>query len=162
MLAGDFTLRSELVESGLLLPAVFHQSFNLSGLFDPNTYFPFAIRTYEDHIFFSPSTNDLRVYNYIRINRLMRPCHFKIIYNDKRLITDFVADEIFVNFEVESSFFDVLAECGTLNIPVVDPALTAYIGEKYANYLWFGRFNFTSMDIDAQQPYTDMPGVRVI
>jgi hypothetical protein len=49
-----------------------------------------------------------------------------------------------------------------LNVPVTNSALTAYIGEKYANYLWFGRFNFTAADFDAQQPYTDMPGVWVI
>ncbi|CAN9433575.1 unnamed protein product [Alternaria alternata] len=159
---GQFTLRSEPVEGDLLLPAVFDQSLNISVLFDPDTYLPFAIRTYEDHPFFGPSTNDLRVYDYIRVDGLMIPRHFKIIYNNKRLITDFLADEVSVNFDVEPSFFNVSAERGNLNIPVVDPALTAYIGEKYANYLWFGRFNFTAMDFDAQQPYTDMPGVWVI
>ncbi|KAI5379465.1 hypothetical protein J4E82_001982 [Alternaria postmessia] len=141
---------------------VFDQSLNISVLFDPDTYLPFAIRTYEDHPFFGPSTNDLRVYDYIRVDGLMIPRHFKIIYNNKRLITDFLADEVSVNFDLEPSFFNVSAERGNLNIPVVDPALTAYIGEKYANYLWFGRFNFTAMDFDAQQPYTDMPGVWVI
>lgn len=141
---------------------VFDLSLNISVLFDPDTYLPFAIRTYEDHPFFGPSTNDLRVYDYIRVDGLMIPRHFKIIYNNKRLITDFLADEVSVNFDVEPSFFNVSAERGNLNIPVVDPALTAYIGEKYANYLWFGRFNFTAMDFDAQQPYTDMPGVWVI
>ncbi|KAB2100513.1 hypothetical protein AG0111_0g11620 [Alternaria gaisen] len=132
---GQFTLRSEPVEGDLLLPAVFDQSLNISVLFDPDTYLPFAIRTYEDHPFFGPSTNDLRVYDYIRVDGLMIPRHFKIIYNNKRLITDFLADEVSINFDVEPSFFNVSAERGNLNIPVVDPALTAYIGEKYANYL---------------------------
>lgn len=141
---------------------VFDQSLNISVLFDPDTYLPFAIRTYEDHPFFGPSPNDLRVYDYIRVDGLMIPRHFKVMYNNKRLITDFLADEVSVNFDVDPSFFNVSAERGDLNTPVVDPALTAYIGEKYANYLWFGRFNFTAMDFDAQQPYTDMPGVWVI
>ncbi|KAH8633344.1 hypothetical protein IG631_11978 [Alternaria alternata] len=159
---GQFTLRSEPVEGDLLLPAVIDQSLNISVLFDPDTYLPFAIRTYEDHPFFGPSTNDLRVYDYIRVDGLMIPRHFKIIYNNKRLTTDFLADEVSVNFDVDPSFFDVSAERGDLNIPVVDPTETAYIGEKYANYLWFGRFNFTAQDFDAQQPYTDMPEVWVI
>ena len=134
----------------------------MSILFDPDTYLPFAIRTYEDHPFFGPSTNDLRVYDYTSIDGLMIPRHFKVMYNNERLITDFLADEVSVNVDVEPSFFDVPAERGDLSVPVVDPALTAEIGEKYANYLWFGRFNFTSADWDAQQPYADMPGVWVI
>jgi len=134
----------------------------MSILFDPETYLPFAIRTYENHPFFGPSTNDLRVYDYTPIDGLMIPRHFKVMYNNKLLITDFLADGVSVNFDVEPSFFDVPAERGDLNVPVTDSALTAYIGEKYANYLWFGRFNFTAADFDAQQPYTDMPGVWVI
>jgi hypothetical protein len=66
---------------------VFDQSLNISVLFDPDTYLPFAIRTYEDHPFFGPSPNDLRVYDYIRVDGLMIPRHFKVMYNNKRLIT---------------------------------------------------------------------------
>jgi hypothetical protein len=134
----------------------------MSILFDPTTYLPFAIRTYEDHPFFGPSTNDLRVYDYTSVDGLMIPRHYKVMYNNGRLITDFLADEVAANIDVEQSFFDVPAERGNLSVPVTDPALTAYIGEKYANYLWFGRFNFTAADFEAQQLYTDMPGVWVI
>jgi hypothetical protein len=81
----------------------------------------------------------------------MIPRHYKVMYNNERLITDFLADEVAVNIDVEQSFFDVPVERGNLSVPVTDPALTAYIGEKYANYLWFGRFNFTAADFEAQQ-----------
>jgi hypothetical protein len=144
------------------LPLVFDQSLSMSILFNPETYLPFAVRTYEDHPFFGPSTNDLRVYDYTSVGGLMIPRHFKVMYNNERLITDFRADEVSVNVDVKPLFFDVPAERGDLSVPVTDPALTAYIGEKYANYVWFGRFNFTAADFDAQQPYTDMPGVWVI
>lgn len=177
--ANDSTLRFEPVEGDLLLPAgwssptllfttfltrplVFDQALNMSIIFNPDTYLPFAIRTYEDHPFFGPSTNDLRVYDFISVNGLMIPRHYKTIYNNQRLCIDFLADDISVNTEVEPSFFDVSAERGELSIPVVDPALTAEIGEKYTNYIWFGRNNFTVESLSGSQPYADLPGVWVV
>ncbi|KAI4923034.1 uncharacterized protein J4E92_007785 [Alternaria infectoria] len=177
--ANDSTLRSEPVEGDLLLPAgwssptllfttfltrplVFDQALNMSIIFNPDTYLPFAIRTYEDHPFFGPSTNDLRVYDFISVNGLMIPRHYKTIYNNQRLCIDFLADDISVNTEVEPSLFDVPAERGELSIPVVDPALTAEIGEKYTNYIWFGRNNFTVESLSGSQPYADLPGVWVV
>ncbi|KAI4681600.1 hypothetical protein J4E81_009960 [Alternaria sp. BMP 2799] len=102
------------------------------------------------------------VYDFVSVNGLMIPRHYKTIYNNERLCIDFLADDISVNTEVEPSFFDVPAERGELSIPVVDPALTAEIGEKYTNYIWFGRNNFTVESLSGSQPYADLPGVWVV
>lgn len=150
------------VTASLIQVLVFDQALNMSIIFSPDTYLPFAIRTYEDHPFYGPSTNDLRVYDYISVKGLMIPRHYKTMYNNERLCTDFLADDISVNIEVEPSFFDVVAERGELSTPVVDPALTAEIGEKYSNYIWFGRNNYTIEEFDGSQPYADLPGVWVV
>ncbi|KAH6866456.1 hypothetical protein BKA58DRAFT_412605 [Alternaria rosae] len=160
--ANDSTLRFQPVGGGLLLPAVFDEALNMSIIFNPDTYLPFAIRTYEYHPFYSPSTNDLRVYDYISVKSLMIPRHYKTMYNNERLCTDFLADDISVNIEVEPSFFDIVAERDELSTPVVDPAPTAEIGEKHSNDIWFGRNNYTIEEFDGSQPYADLPGVWVV
>ena len=91
---------------------VFDQSLNISVLFDPDTYLPFAIRTYEDHPFFGPSPNDLRVYDYIRVDGLMIPRHFKVMYNNKRLITDLVDSTLQLWISMHNNPTQICQGCG--------------------------------------------------
>ncbi|CBX98081.1 hypothetical protein IAQ61_010184 [Plenodomus lingam] len=157
-----YSLRHEEVEEGLMLPAVFDHTFNMSVLINPTTYLPFAIRTWEDHPFFGPSTKDLRVSDYTSVDGLMIPRRFKTKYNNKRLINDFLANEVSIDVNLGPTFFNVNGERKETHIPVVDPSQTALIGEQYDNYLWFGRFNSTVDDFDVQQPFPDMPGVWIL
>lgn len=134
----------------------------MSILLNPDTYLPFAIRTYEDHPFYGRSTNDLRVYDYVSVSGIMAPRHFKVMYNNERIITDFLASNVAANIDVDTTFFDIPGVRQELHVPLIDPAMTAYIGEKAATFLWAGRFNRTVDEWDAQQPYPDMPGVWVV
>ncbi|KAH6638391.1 hypothetical protein C7974DRAFT_451764 [Boeremia exigua] len=130
-----FTVRYEPIEGGLLVPAVFDRTLNISVLLHPDTDLPLAIRSYEDHPFFGPSTNDLRVYDYVSADGIMIPRRYKVVYNNNRLITDFLADEVVVNGPIEEITFSPPTERQDVHIHVVDHTLTAEIGEKYANYL---------------------------
>lgn len=158
----ESTLRFEPIEGDIQLPAVFDQTLNMSILFNPETYLPFAIRTYEEHPFFGPSTNDLRVLDYTSINGLMIPRRFKMVYNNEHLTTDFRADEVSVNIDVEPTFFEIPTERSASTIPIVDPAWTSEVGEKYHNNLWVGMFGGTIKDFEASQPFPDLPGVWVL
>ncbi|KAH9878304.1 hypothetical protein J1614_003521 [Plenodomus biglobosus] len=134
----------------------------MSILFNPDTHLPFAIRTYEEHPFFGPSTNDLRVLDYTSVNGLMIPRRFKMVYNNEHLTTDFRADEVSVNIDVEPTFFEIPTERSASTIPIVDPAWTSEVGEKYHNNLWVGMFGGTIKDFEASQPFPDLPGVWVL
>ncbi|KAH9881117.1 hypothetical protein J1614_001611, partial [Plenodomus biglobosus] len=159
---GRFDLRYEEIEDGFRIPAVYDQVTGLSVLFDADTYLPYLIRSYEDHTFFGPSTNDLRVYNYTKVNNIMVPNHYKVIYNNRRLITDFLADDIAINPSVPAGFFDAPGNLAPQHVPVVDDSITALLGEQLASYIWPGTLNLTLGQLDVQQPFADMPGVWVI
>ncbi|KAH9879392.1 hypothetical protein J1614_002832 [Plenodomus biglobosus] len=158
----NFTMRYERIEHDLRLPAVYDHTTGLSVLIDPDTSLPFAIRSYEDHAFFGPSTNDLRVYDYSSFDGVMIPRKFKVIYNNERFITDFLSDDIAVNAEVPATFFDAPTNITERNVPVEDKSATAQIVEQRATYTYFGRSNPTVADLEVEQPYPDMPGVWLV
>ncbi|KAH9866215.1 hypothetical protein J1614_008781, partial [Plenodomus biglobosus] len=156
----NYTLRYESIENDIRLPAVYDPFTRLSVLFDPNTYLPRVIRSYEDHPFYGRSTNDLRVYNYTNVDGVMIPRQYKTIYNKQRLISDFFTDDIAINPAVPATFFN------SPNSPspalVVDDSLSAQILERSSAFIWFGPFTNTLDQLEASQPYPDMPGVWVV
>ncbi|KAH9873442.1 hypothetical protein IAQ61_004065 [Plenodomus lingam] len=159
--ANNFTLRYETIEHALRMPAVHDQTTGLSVLIDPDTYLPHVIRAYENHLFFGESTNDLRVYDYNSYDGVMIPRKYKVIYNNDRFITDFLANDIAVNPQLEAGFFDAPNNITERNIPIEDPMATAQIVEQRASYIYFGRSNPTVADLSVTQPFPELPGVWV-
>ncbi|KAF5264657.1 hypothetical protein FOXYS1_4556 [Fusarium oxysporum] len=84
----NFTYSKEYDGSDLEMPA------DLTVVLDPKTHLPYLIRGFEKHPLLGTSTHDLRVYDYILVEGVMIPQHFKTIYNSHQLIVDWVVDEV--------------------------------------------------------------------
>jgi hypothetical protein len=132
----------------------------LTVILDPDTYLPYLIRAVEDHPFFGPSTHDLRVYDYQSVDGVMIPRHFKTIYNSNQIMTDWLVDEVQVNPDLPSTWFDGPDETfAEHNVPIYNDSLMAEIQERSTNYIWFGPYNGTVDSIKVEQTWADLPGV---
>ncbi|KAF5026944.1 hypothetical protein F66182_974 [Fusarium sp. NRRL 66182] len=161
------TYRVEKTVAGTEFPTVYDGTTGLAVLLDPDTHLPHIIRSYEDHPFFGPSTNDLLVYNYAEVDGVQFPQRFKTIYNGRQVVADFVADQVSTNVEgIEESF--ARPGNGTVpqsSAPIRDPEYSfAEIGEMAAVFLWPGAYSGTveAMDAVATQPYQDVPGLWIL
>ncbi|XPS73372.1 hypothetical protein M3J09_005520 [Ascochyta lentis] len=87
----------------------------------------------------------------------MIPRHFKVVYNNDRLIADFHTDGISINPSLPATFFDAPNSMTLYSVPITDDNRTTQIGEGLASHS-----NGTLDKLDAQQPYSDMPCVWVV
>ncbi|KAH6952441.1 hypothetical protein BKA56DRAFT_663714 [Ilyonectria sp. MPI-CAGE-AT-0026] len=159
----NYSLREEEILSGQKLPAVYDATLELAVILDPQTYLPYIIRSYENHKLFGRSTHDLLLQDYASVDGVMFPQRFKIYYNGDLLLTDYVADEVLVNTNMEPTLFDAPGSRAEANIPTRDSSYDfAEIGGFHQSYLWNGPYVGTLSNISAINPYPDLPGVWLV
>ncbi|KAL2681191.1 hypothetical protein Neosp_008798 [[Neocosmospora] mangrovei] len=159
----NYSLREEEIVSGQKLPAVYDATLDLAVILDPETYLPYIVRSYENHKIFGRSTHDLLLQDYALVHGIMLPHRFKIYYNGDLLLTDYVADEVLVNTNLEPTLFNAPGSPGEANIPIRDSSYDfAEIGGFYQSYLWNGPYGGTLSNVSASNPYPDLPGVWIV
>jgi hypothetical protein len=139
---------------------VHDKTLDVTVLFDPTTKLPYMIRSYEDHGIYGISTQDLLTYNYVSVDGVRFPSHFKTIYNKRHLLMDYQVDTVVVNPDLDPEFFDGPQGLQEENTPARDSSYDfSEIGEWYSNYLWVGAYQGTLANLSATTPLPDMPGV---
>ena len=99
------------LESSIILvrkmsyPALTDKSTNISVLFDPDTFLPYLIRSYEDHQIFGLSSNDYVVYNYTKSAGVQVPQRIKVVYNEDNLLMDSIIGNVEMNPRFSPGFF---------------------------------------------------------
>lgn len=142
---------------------VYDATLDLAVILDPKTSLPYIIRSYENHKIFGRSTNDLLLQDYALVDGIMLPRRFKIYYNGDLLLTDYVADEVLVNTNLEPTLFNAPGSRAEANIPTRDSSYDfAEIGGFYQSYLWNGPYGGSLSNISASNPYPDLPGVWIV
>lgn len=89
-------------------PAVTDHSLNITVIFDPETFLPYLIRSYEDHLIFGNSTNDYVLTNYTETSGMMFPRLVQIMYNENSLLLHSLRDTITINATFTDGFFSGL------------------------------------------------------
>jgi len=86
-------------------PSLTDASTNLTIIFDPETFLPSRVRSYENHQIFGPSISDFLVYNYTEIDGIQFPRNFKLLYNEDLMLIEMLVDTIVVNPTFDPDFF---------------------------------------------------------
>jgi hypothetical protein len=112
-------------------PAVTDISLNITVIFDPESFLPYLVRSYEDHLIFGPSTNDYVLTNYTEIGGIKFPRLVQIIYNENSLLLHSLRDTITINPTFDVGFFDgiPLSQIGStfsLSLPSAPVLSTEY------------------------------------
>jgi hypothetical protein len=153
-------LRTQLRNASLLMISVHDKSINITVIFDPVTYLPHIIRSYEEHPIFGPCTNDLQLSNYTSTDGLMFPRRFQSVYNtpmgSDAVLEDFMVEDIEVNPIFVPDFFAGLPENSTDSTkesPAPSPETPhADISEGFSNGLWGPGFQLTNPNVTATHP----------
>lgn len=149
--------------TGVLPAQVYDRSLGISVFFDANTHLPYIVRSYENHSFFGPSTNDLLLYDYVSVNGVKFPRRFKTIYNREHLLTDYSVGDVLVNTGIPPTRFDGPPGRLPAHTPRRDTLYDfAEIGEYNAIYIWTGQYTGTFANLTATQPWQDLPGVWLL
>jgi hypothetical protein len=82
------------------------RSFNITVIFDPESFLPYLVRSHEDHLIFGPSTNDYALTNYTEIGGIQFPRLVQIMYNENNLLLHSLRDNITINPTFGDSFFN--------------------------------------------------------
>ncbi len=118
---------------GVEFPAVTDHVHNLTVVFDPSNNLPYLVRAYEDHLIFGPSTNDLVLYNYTKVDGLSFPRRIKIMYNEQHMLFDSIVGPIDVNPSFPANFFDGLPQSEIksteLQLPPTPPQAATEYGD---------------------------------
>ena len=99
---------STIAVRGISYPALTDRRTNITVIFDPDTYLPYLIRSYEDHQIFGRSTNDYVVYNYTTAAGIQVPQRIKTVYNEDYLLLDSIFGSVEVNPSFPTGFFSGL------------------------------------------------------
>ncbi|KAH8892699.1 hypothetical protein GQ53DRAFT_860750 [Thozetella sp. PMI_491] len=144
-------------------------ALDVSVVLDRETYFPRIIRTLEDHPVYGMSTNDLYLSDYHAVDGIMFPHHVQTIYNSSSqkldaTIEDYIVEEIIVNPDFSSDFFDGLPANESM-FPKSAPKRVqgishARITEFSSNMLWGGITQSSVDDLRAEQPVPGLPTVH--
>jgi hypothetical protein len=86
-------------------PAVTDHSLNITVVFDPETFLPYLIRSYENHLIFGNSTNDYVLTNYTESEGVQFPRLVQIMYNENNILLHSLRDNIIVNPTFGDNFF---------------------------------------------------------
>ena len=141
----------------------------MTVIFDPSSNLPYIIRTTEQHPIYGPSTNDLYLTNYSAVDGLMFPHHIQTVYNSSTqnldaVLEDFVIEEITLNPEFPSEFFDGLPDDKSFSPKAapkkVDGISHARITEFSSNMLWSGITKSTVEGLQVEQPIPELPTVH--
>ena len=89
-------------------PAVTDSATNLTVIFDPTTFSPSRVRSYEDHLVLGLSANDYLLYNYTMVNGVNFPRNFKLLYNEDLMLIEMLVDQVTTNPNFTANFFDGL------------------------------------------------------
>lgn len=112
---------------------------------------------------FGRSTHDLVLQDYALVDAIMLPHRFKTYYNGDLLLTDYVADEVLVNTNLEPTLFNAPGSRAEANIPIRDSSYDfSEIGGFCQSYLWNGPYGGTLSNISASNPYPDLPGMWIV
>lgn len=87
-------------------PAVTDKSLKITVIFDPESFLPYLVRSYEDHLIFGRSTNDYVLTNYTEIGGIKFPRLVQIMYNENSLLLHSLRDTITINPTFDFGFFD--------------------------------------------------------
>jgi hypothetical protein len=82
------------------------KSLNITVIFDPESFLPYLVRSYEDHLIFGRSTNDYVLTNYTEIGGIKFPRLVQIMYNENSLLLHSLRDTITINPTFNVGFFD--------------------------------------------------------
>ncbi|KAH7265979.1 hypothetical protein NW759_008042 [Fusarium solani] len=158
------TIRMEQTTDGKKHRAIYDKTLDISVLLDEDTKLPYLIRSYENHSFFGPSTNDLFLKDYVTVKGVKFPRRFQTIYNRKHLLTEYSVARVLVNTGIPSAHFDgPPGRLLTAHVPRRDILYGfAEIGENNAYYRWTGQYTGTFANLKATQPWKDLPGVWLL
>ncbi|KAL2686906.1 hypothetical protein Neosp_004449 [[Neocosmospora] mangrovei] len=144
-------------------PMLLRNTLNISVLLDDHTNLPYLIRSYEHHGLFGPSTKDLFVSDYVTVNGVKFPRRFQTIYNRKHVLTEYAAETVSVTATTPNRFMGPLGRPLPAQLPRRDTSYGfAEIGESHAYYRWTGGYTGSFGNINATQPWKDLPGVWLL
>ncbi|PVH69972.1 hypothetical protein DL98DRAFT_621263 [Cadophora sp. DSE1049] len=156
----NFTLGQETISTGMTLPSVHDNVLNLSVIFDPESHLPLIIRALDYHPLFGPSTYDLLLKNYTRVNGISYPTRFQTILNNKHLIMDYEVRQVLVNPLLNTATFEGPANRSQLQPPVSDSQYSfGEIATWSESYMWYGGWVRTAEDYTFTQPVSELPGL---
>ena len=116
LFASDRHLNASSISSnGVTYPAVTAPSLNITIGFQPHSYLPSIIRSYEDHHIYGLSTSDFKVYNYTTVSGVKFPRRIKLYYNENNLVLDTIYDKVKVNPQFAGDFFGWSVSGGDVN-----------------------------------------------
>ncbi|KAI8669619.1 hypothetical protein NCS57_00777200 [Fusarium keratoplasticum] len=158
------TIRMEETTDGKKHRAIYDKTLDISVLLEEDTKLPYLIRSYENHSFFGPSTNDLFLNDYVTVKGVKFPRRFQTIYNRKHLLTEYSVAKVLVNPGIPSTRFDgPPGRFLEAHVPRRDRLYGfAEIGENNAYYRWAGQYTGTFANLNASQPWKDLPGVWLL
>lgn len=114
-------------------PAVTDDYLKITVAFNPTTYLPYVIRSYENHLIFGNSSSDIVVYNYTSVNGVQFPRRIKLMYNEDNMLIDTLIDSIEVNPNFPSGFFDGLPLNQVNQTALMIPPLPAMASNEYGD-----------------------------
>jgi len=133
---------------------VYDSILDLTIIFNTTSHLPYIIRSYEDHYVFGRSSNDFLVYNYAPTAGVQFPRRQKQIYYNYAQLEDSVVEEVIVNAEYPSDYFQGLpADKNTLlqAAPIKYPEHShAELSEWSSNLLWGGNYTGTLANLSAE------------
>ncbi|KAL7916698.1 hypothetical protein GGI35DRAFT_485828 [Trichoderma velutinum] len=149
-------------------PSVHDHSLNLTVLFDPETYLPYAVRAYENHRIFGPSTNDYILTNYTVVDGVKIPQTVHTLYNEENLLFHTIRDAITINPPFEAGYFDGLSsdqigQTGSQLKPTPAEASSEYdpaeVFENNENLVWYGPYPGSLETLNVSKPAPGLPNI---
>ncbi|KAM5344034.1 hypothetical protein ACJ41O_012571 [Fusarium nematophilum] len=144
-------------------------SREITVILDPKSKLPYIIRTDEDHPIYGASTKDLYLSGYMDVKGIKFPHTVQTIYDSttqrlNAVLEDFVVDDITLNPDFPSDFFDGIAEDKSfapkavpMKIPGVPDGL---VTEFSSNMLGSAVKNASVENLKVETPLNDLPYVH--
>ncbi|KPM43977.1 hypothetical protein AK830_g2647 [Neonectria ditissima] len=150
--------------------SVHDSDLGLTVIFDPSSSLPHIVRASESHAIYGASTFDLYLTNYKSIDGLKFPHQVQSVYNASSqnldaVIEDYIIEQITLNPNFSSTFFDRIAEDESM-LPKAAPKMIhgishAHLTEFSSNMLWSGGSKKpTAKDLKVNQPVPGLPSVH--
>ncbi|KAH7384600.1 hypothetical protein BKA66DRAFT_462501 [Pyrenochaeta sp. MPI-SDFR-AT-0127] len=156
----NYTISQQMIGTNTWLPSVHDHVLDISVLFHPGTFLPYVIRSLDNHPLFGPSTYDLLLTNYTRVDGIQFPTRFTTVLNNHHFIGDYTVAQVLVNPSLDAAVFAAPANRSALQTPVRDEEYS--FGEMHtwsSSYMWYGRWTRQIADFSITQPIAGLPGV---
>lgn len=118
---------------GVSYPAITDPYQNITVAFNPETHFPYIIRSYEDHAIYGNSSSDFVVYNYTSVAGVQFPRRIKLMYNEDNMLIDSLIDTIEVNPSFSADYFVGLPESEIQSTALQIPPVPAMASSEYGD-----------------------------